>query len=471
MHKRKYVDYGFTIVELLVTIVIIGIIASISIISYTGISQQAVSASMKADLSNTIKQLELFKATNGIYPDSIDDCPSPASNNICTSPSGSNTFAEYQANNSIFPPVFNLTSTNGSISYGVSSSSEISSIAAYRKSLTIDHTKIGSGGVANFPVLVDLSDLGSDFFSNVKTDGGDIRITKADGTTRLPTDLVSINKVGETGELWFKADTISDSIDTVFYIQYGNTTANLPAKNSTYGAETVWNNYDLVAHMQDGIQDSSSSDYSFTINGTNSTLTTDRLGKSNSAYALDNIDSEYKIRADNSPNIGEVGDHTYTAWISPATLVSSTYIYDHYNWRFYTNNASGATAFAVGRMTNSTGPAFSVGSSTTNLATSNWYLLTGVYHPDPIGGNGYIKYYINGVLQNTTSTSNLEIWIDYGNTNLQWGNSHHGAAIPFEGKVDDSTVYSGIRSDAFILTCYNNQSSPSAFYSLGAQEG
>ncbi|MEI6851173.1 MAG: type II secretion system protein, partial [Candidatus Saccharibacteria bacterium] len=44
-------NIGFTIVELLVIIVVIGILAAITIISYTGISSRAVTASVKSDIS------------------------------------------------------------------------------------------------------------------------------------------------------------------------------------------------------------------------------------------------------------------------------------------------------------------------------------------------------------------------------------------------------------------------------------
>ncbi|MFZ2125427.1 MAG: prepilin-type N-terminal cleavage/methylation domain-containing protein, partial [Candidatus Saccharimonadales bacterium] len=43
---------GFTIVELLVVIVVIGILAAITIVSYAGISQRAVAVSLQSDLAS-----------------------------------------------------------------------------------------------------------------------------------------------------------------------------------------------------------------------------------------------------------------------------------------------------------------------------------------------------------------------------------------------------------------------------------
>ncbi len=64
---------GFTIVELLVVVVIIGILASISYISYMGISQKATVAVLKSDLRNATTTLELDKTVTGNYPANQND--------------------------------------------------------------------------------------------------------------------------------------------------------------------------------------------------------------------------------------------------------------------------------------------------------------------------------------------------------------------------------------------------------------
>jgi len=67
MNKRS----GFTIVELLVVIVVIGVLAAITIVSYSGVSNQAIIASVKSDLSNSTRTLKLFHVEQGSYPTTV----------------------------------------------------------------------------------------------------------------------------------------------------------------------------------------------------------------------------------------------------------------------------------------------------------------------------------------------------------------------------------------------------------------
>lgn len=63
---------GFTIVELLVVIVVIGILAVITAVSYTGITQKAATAVLQSDIKNSSTQLAIYYTTNGSYPADIN---------------------------------------------------------------------------------------------------------------------------------------------------------------------------------------------------------------------------------------------------------------------------------------------------------------------------------------------------------------------------------------------------------------
>ena len=100
---------GFTIVELIVVITIIGILAAITVVSYTGMTQRAVVVSLQSDLDNASSLIAAFQFAdpNGNYPTAIN-CPTPGATEICLTPSGSNNFGSYAANNVASPKTFTL---------------------------------------------------------------------------------------------------------------------------------------------------------------------------------------------------------------------------------------------------------------------------------------------------------------------------------------------------------------------------
>lgn len=59
---------GFTIVELLVVIVVIAILASISIVSYNGITNRAHEVAVKSDLRQAMTKLSIYRMDNGEFP-------------------------------------------------------------------------------------------------------------------------------------------------------------------------------------------------------------------------------------------------------------------------------------------------------------------------------------------------------------------------------------------------------------------
>lgn len=65
---------GFTIVELLIVIVIIGILAAITIVAYNGIQERANFGKSQSDLSALNKAIQLYYADNGNYPSSTSGC-------------------------------------------------------------------------------------------------------------------------------------------------------------------------------------------------------------------------------------------------------------------------------------------------------------------------------------------------------------------------------------------------------------
>jgi prepilin-type N-terminal cleavage/methylation domain-containing protein len=63
---------GFTIVELLIVIAVIGILAAITIVAYNGVQEKAKATAMAADFSNNNKIAKLASASTGMSPTTVD---------------------------------------------------------------------------------------------------------------------------------------------------------------------------------------------------------------------------------------------------------------------------------------------------------------------------------------------------------------------------------------------------------------
>lgn len=72
--KISHRHTGFTIVELLIVIVVIGILAAVTVVTYRGIQNRANDAAVQSDLATAAKRLAIFKLDDpaGLYPESSD---------------------------------------------------------------------------------------------------------------------------------------------------------------------------------------------------------------------------------------------------------------------------------------------------------------------------------------------------------------------------------------------------------------
>lgn len=68
MLKNKTSQKGFTIVELLIVIVVIGILAALVLNTFAGAQARARDTERKTDIDAVAKQLEVYHADHGAYP-------------------------------------------------------------------------------------------------------------------------------------------------------------------------------------------------------------------------------------------------------------------------------------------------------------------------------------------------------------------------------------------------------------------
>ena len=116
--KYQQTNKAFTIIELLIVIVIIGILVAITAVAYNGVTKQAKEATAKSDLKQASTQLELDKAKNGSYPNNTSGLKSSSG----TSLELTSTNDTYCLSATTSPDIaFHVTNTNTSPQPGVCS--------------------------------------------------------------------------------------------------------------------------------------------------------------------------------------------------------------------------------------------------------------------------------------------------------------------------------------------------------------
>jgi len=80
MNRREQKqEAGFSLIELIVVITILGILASTVVVSVFGRSDQARVAAVRADFSNIMTAARLFREDHKRWPDNIEELISPPS--------------------------------------------------------------------------------------------------------------------------------------------------------------------------------------------------------------------------------------------------------------------------------------------------------------------------------------------------------------------------------------------------------
>jgi len=121
--KKIKKQFAFTIVELLVVIVVIGVLAAITIVSYSGITSRANIVSLQSDLANASQQLKLYQTLYGSYPTlDSNNCPvSPSivDSNYCLKATAGTAY-QYTVSSVNSRYIFCTTATKNSYKYNIS---------------------------------------------------------------------------------------------------------------------------------------------------------------------------------------------------------------------------------------------------------------------------------------------------------------------------------------------------------------
>ncbi|MGB4420393.1 MAG: fibrinogen-like YCDxxxxGGGW domain-containing protein [Candidatus Saccharimonadales bacterium] len=204
LRRVKLALPAFTIVELLVVIVVIGILATITIVSYNGITNKAIASSLQSDLANAKAQLNMFQLINSAYPSTIStDCVANPTTivqptNLCLKISPGNLYAYYESNNQTNPQIFSLylSGPNGN-TYRISNDSAPVTVSQYRTSCLaiLNANEASTSGL----YLIKPSDSVISAYCDMSSDGGgwtkiyEGLATSATSVTRTDGKIVEIS--------------------------------------------------------------------------------------------------------------------------------------------------------------------------------------------------------------------------------------------------------------------------------------
>ncbi len=334
-----------------------------------------------------------------------------------------------------------------------------------RTKITIKAAKVAEN-LTDFPVYVNLADLGDSLFTKVNAGCGDIRVTDSSGKTELAREIVSCNSTSKTGELYFKASALSATTDNVFYIYYGNTAATNYDNTATYGRNKVWtSDFEIVAHFEENPDTATFVNSTGGIGGTYTNLAGLMTGSGQIGNSLDcnepgavgfvdlqdfstnphrNFAFSTFVRFDSlaTPQVffeyaapGGLNTRRVAAMFNPGKI----------NWNH--NNANGNILID------------------TSLTASTWYHMS-VNSSEENATNAKVSTWLNGA-NNTVKTG-----YDSANITANLGMicANRKGEESFNGRVDELRFYKAFKSNAWMLAEDTNLRSATSFYELSTRE-
>lgn len=329
----------------------------------------------------------------------------------------------------------------------------------YRKRIRIA-AGVVTGTISNMPVMVNLSDMGQHFWSNVDSTGKDIRVTDQYGQQESAIEVVSIDNVGKTGLLWFKAGSLSATFDNDFYLYYGNASAVAYAVTAPLGRNGVWSDYGAVFHL-DETANTTAGGYQNANGGLNGTgvsmsqaaVTGKILGK---AADFDGVDDQ--ITAASVYGIG-------TANLSLSGWANITSTNQHGAWLKIGSSGNG---YGIGQgdgtsMSGNGGQIMMLYEAVRWMATGYFVNLGWLHWYFTVDASGVPRLYINGALINSYAGAapiqpTTQTLIGGDTNGSRWDND----------PVDEVRIAPKLIGAAQIAAEYKNQNTPNSFYAVAS---
>jgi phage baseplate assembly protein W len=323
-------------------------------------------------------------------------------------------------------------------------------IEGWNKRSTITYpSSIIDGDLTDFPLLLTSANINACVWANAQTSGDDLRITTdAEGTIEVPIQVVDFDTSTSACEIWFKTDVVSAS-DNLFYLWCGNSSATMPASDSTYGSEAVWNSgFKDVHHMDEesgNLLDSTDNSTTYTVSGDLPTSIDGIIGKGQDFNGTDdradanpltlaNMTVEFWMKTSQSFTAGTGQWYTKDPSIIDAE-VGGAYV----DWGIVGGNSS-KIGFGVGLSDQTIYSSATVNDDTFHYVTCIWTDGT------------KMQIYVDGE-GDTLSTSS----IPSGSRTPRYALGVDPQAVNgwYDGILDEVRISNVVRTDEWISTSYN----------------
>lgn len=332
----------------------------------------------------------------------------------------------------------------------------------FSKQITINASNVsGSANLNDFPLLfseVDTNLRHVNAGGEVENANGyDIVFTEGDCNTLLDHQIEVYDSASGEFVAWVKLSSLSATQNSVIYMFYGNSSISAdPSTDSTFSSD-----YLGVYHFNENVEDFSTPAY----DGTNNGSTNDTSAKIGPGRTF--VDPNHWVELLSIPEL--TSDFTISAWINTSanTRAGQRVICDD------ENNASGGFALSLGDP--GTGRLrfyirglnpISLDSPSNAISNSTWYYVSATFDET----NRLKRLYIDGSLvasQNITGTFTSS---DNGDASIGGETASGETGNRFNGSLDEARILTVVRDSNWLITEYNNQNSPSTFYTLGAQD-
>ncbi|MDB5102510.1 MAG: biopolymer transporter ExbB [Fibrobacteres bacterium] len=326
----------------------------------------------------------------------------------------------------------------------------------FKRRITIHPAASGaplSADLTHFPLLIRL-DSGNFDFSQARSDGADLRLTKSDGRTPLPVEIEEWDAVGKKAAIWV-------GIDTVFAADTAQSLRLLTGRDSVAGISDPASVFDTAAgfvgawHLGGNLRDASG----FANNGVDSGSQS-VPGLIGQARSFDGRNRHIGIADAPSLRFG-AGDFALSAWFKADAVDSTRQIFAKRDSASnYEMQIDGGGNLSL--LVNSYG-------RTDRFLVSKAHVQAGVwYHADLLMEGGKASFYLNGNLESGPLVFNEDarpaspLWFG--------GDPAVPGAENFKGSLEEIEFARSSRSGEWVRLTYATQKENAAIVEVGPAE-